>query len=245
MPNSLANPRLGSRASLAMMNGYDLLKSKRVRSFEEMVFSGSFYLSKITFSGDGKRALLHRGLNGMLAQEIPAALDVMDVETAEVFLTLDGRKTHTNINGCLDAEGRYLVVEELRGDARKEEKVTTELASWDIEEKKRLRRFERRETPARALRLMSTPDGKRVLTVDSDETARLRDVATGKKVWSIKLREQSVPAFVDQAKRRGLPIPLTSQVNIPTFLSDGKRLAFVFARVAPHGNIWTFHSGDL
>lgn len=198
-PRVITNPDRTLQADYCF-HVHELDSGKRLRTFA----IGEVEVRSVRFIGDWKLALL----NCQPLTTDLSFLKILDLTKREVILSYkhDISKWEVCVAGCLCVDHRFMVLDiEKRGP--KIGSVSSYLALWNIAEDERERKFEARKKRVNALSLTLTPDGKGVLTVDSDDRVRLWDIATGKEVWS-------APSPVTELARL---------VRTPTFLPGGKQ----------------------
>lgn len=197
---------------------YDLESGAKLRTFQT-----PFRVSDMRFSRNGKRAVL-------IGLGIPPQL--LDITKEKAILSVGGGKEWCSSESCLTADGRFIVTDmaERRAPPPYPKDLRTYLGLWDTRRGVCVRRFEAREVPSDAYSIVMTPDGKGVLTVDTDGWTRRWDMATGKEVWSIRdLRPKpwerlgSTPMFVQGGKQFVL-----FRVEVPGAIGRSQKTRFCF-----------------
>ena len=178
--------------SVRTLNLCDTATGKLLREFNQ--YKGQM-ISTIRFAPDSRHAFIDRD---------PRLLDVTTGETSEYFKKGEEWKRPL----AFSPDGKLAVSEKWypRGDNAFQ-------ILWDVASGKVVRRFEDRSNteevgPRYTRALAFTPDGKRVLCGAYDGKVRIWDVATGKLISSVSLRDHEgrigLPDILARISHRGM-----------------------------------------
>jgi WD40 repeat protein len=146
----------------------------------------------------------------------PSMLKVLDIAKEKLLVSINGWKAHCTDEGCLSADGKFLIISREKPHPKDKRNVRACPALWNIAEDELERTFTPRKKAARPHSVSLTPNGKHLLTVDSDETVRLWSIAKGKELWAVK-----------------------GKGSAPSFQANGKQFALAYAEVtARYKEVW-------
>jgi WD40 repeat protein len=173
----------------AQFKVWDVNTGKLLRSL-----SGTNLLVRsITFSPDNSLVLLgcQPFISGSLQDD--SAIKLLNISTGKVVQSFDMHSDSWSSIGFFTPDSKYLVLEKRERD-RRSGLERAYIVLWEPSQGGEVRRIAKRPTSAArevtaetlAITMTMAPDGKRLMTADSDGTIQLWNLATGESVWSVK-----------------------------------------------------------